>query len=170
MMYSVCFLVLLLIATRATSEQQKVVERFEEHAIVPSIITPSPPVCLIVKYSGNFTVKLGNELRPLNAKEAPCNVTWPVKSDSLYTLMMVDPDAPSRKTPLVGQVLHWLQINIQNPSKISEGEEIVSYLGNINTFCKFSLFLINFSIKVLDHRKVQGCTDTSFWLSNNQED
>lgn len=127
-MYGVVFLVLLLISTQATSEQAKVVERFEEHAIVPSIITTPPPVCLIVKYSGNFTVKLGNELKPLDTTEAPNNVTWPIESDSLYTLVMVDPDAPSRKTPLVGEVLHWLIINIH--SKLSDGEEIVPYLGN----------------------------------------
>lgn len=129
-MYGVCFFVLLLIATRATSEQQKVVERFEEHAIVPSIISPSPPVCLIVKYAGNVTVKLGNELLPFDTKDSPINVTWPgVESDSLYTLIMLDPDAPSRKMPLVSEVIHWLVINA-HPSNFKEGQEIVPYLGN----------------------------------------
>lgn len=135
-MYAAFFLLLLLIATRATSENQKVVERFNEHAIVPSVISTPPPACLIVKYlAGNFTVKLGNELKPDSTKEAPCNVTWPAEASSLYTLVMVDPDAPSRKMPLVGEVLHWLVINIQDPSKISDGKEIVPYLGNSIKMC-----------------------------------
>lgn len=97
---------------------------------MPSVISTPPPACLIVKYlAGNFTVKLGNELKPDSTKEAPCNVTWPAEASSLYTLVMVDPDAPSRKMPLVGEVLHWLVINIQDPSKLSDGKEIVPYLG-----------------------------------------
>jgi large subunit ribosomal protein L35 len=42
-----------------------------------------------------------------------------------YTLMMIDPDAPSRKNPIKKFWLHWLKINMD--FKGNNSEEIVSY-------------------------------------------
>jgi large subunit ribosomal protein L35 len=41
--------------------------------------------------------------------------------DSGYTLMMVDPDAPSRDNPIKRSWLHWLVINIKG-HETSHGE------------------------------------------------
>lgn len=42
---------------------------------------------------------------------------------------MVDPDAPSRANPTVGQVLHWLVVNIQF-NRIANGKTMAGYRGS----------------------------------------
>jgi len=44
----------------------------------------------------------------------------------LYTLMLVDPDAPSPKAPTMRCWLHWLVINVVE-NDVNKGEEIVPY-------------------------------------------
>ncbi|KAJ0972317.1 hypothetical protein J5N97_020276 [Dioscorea zingiberensis] len=46
---------------------------------------------------------------------------------SLYTLVMVDPDAPSPNNPTQQEYLHWLVTDIPESADISFGNEIVSY-------------------------------------------
>jgi len=43
-----------------------------------------------------------------------------------YTLVMLDPDAPSRKNPKFRSWLHWIVINIQS-GRVKNGTEVVSY-------------------------------------------
>jgi len=43
-----------------------------------------------------------------------------------YALMMVDPDAPSRKTPTARSWLHWLVVNIKN-ANVETGKEVIEY-------------------------------------------
>lgn len=43
-----------------------------------------------------------------------------------YTLIMLDPDAPSRKDPKNRSWLHWIVINIRN-GNVKNGTELVSY-------------------------------------------
>ncbi|KAJ6220732.1 hypothetical protein RDWZM_006544 [Blomia tropicalis] len=72
----------------------------------------------------------GNELTPTQVQNQPTNITWPVESaTTLYTLIMTDPDAPSRKNPTRREFLHWLVINIPG-NDISRGETITSYIGS----------------------------------------
>ena len=70
----------------------------------------------------------GAELTPTDVKETP-SVTWQADANSYYTLLMTDPDAPSRKTPFVGEVRHWLVVNIPG-NDIGQGETIVAYRGS----------------------------------------
>lgn len=76
-------------------------------------------------------VSLGNELTPTQVKDEPTEITWPTdgSNETLYTLAMVDPDAPSRASPTVGQVLHWLVINIPL-NRISGGRTMAGYRGS----------------------------------------
>ncbi|XP_042503696.1 protein HEADING DATE 3A-like isoform X1 [Macadamia integrifolia] len=46
---------------------------------------------------------------------------------TLYTLVMVDPDAPSPSEPNLREYLHWLVINIPEGTTTNLGQEIVSY-------------------------------------------
>lgn len=52
----------------------------------------------------------------------------PESPDTYYTLIFVDPDAPSRKDPIYSQVLHWLIVNIPG-NEVSKGEIKCEYLG-----------------------------------------
>ncbi|XP_048502480.1 protein FLOWERING LOCUS T-like isoform X2 [Beta vulgaris subsp. vulgaris] len=46
---------------------------------------------------------------------------------ALYTLVMVDPDAPSPGSPTEREYLHWLVTNIPATGGINSGHEIVAY-------------------------------------------
>lgn len=49
-------------------------------------------------------MKLGEELTPTQVKKAPW-LTWEAEEDAFYTLMMFDPDSPSREDPNLSQVV-----------------------------------------------------------------
>ncbi|ESW11121.1 hypothetical protein PHAVU_008G003700 [Phaseolus vulgaris] len=48
---------------------------------------------------------------------------------TLYTLVMVDPDAPSPGNPNQREYLHWLVANIPGTTGTNFGEEVVGYEG-----------------------------------------
>lgn len=90
----------------------KSLDRFEEHHIVPDLINAPPKDELKIKYASGAEVKYGNILTPTMVKELPKKLEWDYDSKSLTTLIMIDPDAPSRRDPFRGEVLHWLVVNI----------------------------------------------------------
>lgn len=96
--------------------------------IIPDIIDSKPGAIASVTYSGNLKVELGKELQPKQVKDQP-EVTWDAEEGSLYTLLMVDPDAPSRETPTYREILHWLVINIPG-NKVADGQVIAEYIGS----------------------------------------
>lgn len=61
-------------------------------------------------------------------KDKP-QVTWHADKGAYYTLMMVDPDAPSRADPKFREVRHWLVMNILE-SAVESGDEITEYRGS----------------------------------------
>uniref|UniRef100_A0A8D8LZJ2 Protein D1 n=1 Tax=Cacopsylla melanoneura TaxID=428564 RepID=A0A8D8LZJ2_9HEMI len=73
------------------------------------------------------TVHFGNELRPTFWKVTP-HVHWDAHPLIHYTLVMVDPDAPSRQNPTLGEFRHWLVVNIP-AGNITLGETITAYTG-----------------------------------------
>lgn len=76
-----------------------------------------------------MSVDFGNELTPTQVQHRPVEITWDVKPNTLYTLAMVDPDAPSRKEPTMGEVAHWLVVNIPE-NHFNQGLEISEYIGS----------------------------------------
>lgn len=96
--------------------------------IIPDIIDSKPIAVANVTYAGSMQVSLGNELQPKQVKNEP-KVIWDAEGESLYTLLMVDPDAPSRETPTLREVLHWLVINIPG-NKVSDGQTVAEYIGS----------------------------------------
>lgn len=79
-------------------------------------------------------------------KTAP-NVHWDADPNEYYTLIMTDPDAPSRESPKFREWHHWLVVNIPG-NNIGQGEEKTGYFGAAppaNTGMDFtSSFIINF--------------------------
>lgn len=53
------------------------------------------------------TVNLGNEIAPVDVKEQP-KITYEASPNDYYTLIMTDPDAPSRANPVRREFRHWL--------------------------------------------------------------
>jgi len=96
--------------------------------IIPDIIDSfTPSVELSVTFPhGN--VLFGNELKPSEAAKAP-KITWSGVPGALYTLMMVDPDAPSRADPKFRCWRHWIVVNIPSGGLVDHGSTISSYHG-----------------------------------------
>ena len=70
---------------------------------------------------------LGNVLTPSQVQHEP-RVHWHADPESFYTLIMTDPDAPSRAEPKAREWHHWLVVNIPG-NKIHEGEVKAAYVG-----------------------------------------
>ncbi|XP_022661274.1 protein D2-like isoform X1 [Varroa destructor] len=98
----------------------------DEHKVVPDVVDSVPENIVEVNYSEG-RVNLGNVLTPTQVKDIP-SVNYTADNDSLYTLCMTDPDAPSRQTPKYREWHHWLVGNIPG-QQISEGETLSEYVG-----------------------------------------
>lgn len=81
-----------------------------------------------VLYPSGVSASLGNVLTPTQVKDKP-TLTWDAENDAFYSLLLVDPDAPSRQNPKFREYLHWLVMNIPG-SSIDQGDEVVGYIGS----------------------------------------
>lgn len=71
---------------------------------------------------------MGNTLTPSQVKDPPL-VRWSTEEGAFYTLVMTDPDAPSRKDPSLGEVKHWIVGNIPG-CDVTQGECLAGYRGS----------------------------------------
>ena len=56
-------------------------------------------MCLKVTWENGAKAAFGNELTPTQVKNRP-TVHWDADPNAFYTLIMTDPDAPSRKVTI----------------------------------------------------------------------
>lgn len=75
-----------------------------------------------------MSVDLGNELTPTQVKDKPI-LTWQADKDAYYSLVMVDPDAPSRTNHTLREIRHWLVMNIPGCS-VDSGDEVIEFIGS----------------------------------------
>lgn len=61
-------------------------------------------------------------------KDIP-SVSYEADADGFYTLLFVDPDAPSRDNPHMREVRHWAVVNIPG-NNVSAGETLAEYFGS----------------------------------------
>lgn len=71
---------------------------------------------------------MGNELTPTQVKDEP-TLSWENETDALYTLMLLDPDSPSRTDHSSAEVRHWLVINIPEDA-VAEGQALFDFIGS----------------------------------------
>ncbi|KAH8311407.1 hypothetical protein KR044_006165, partial [Drosophila immigrans] len=95
--------------------------------IIPDIIDEKPKAKAAVSFPSGVQVDLGKELTPTQVKDQP-TISWDAEAGALYTLLMVDPDAPSRTDPKLREVLHWAVINIPG-NKVADGQVLAEYVG-----------------------------------------
>jgi len=79
-------------------------------------------------YKNNILVNQGNVLTIDQTQECPSQLKWPVERGQLYTIIMCDPDAPSRESPKWRNFLHWCIVNIPG-DEISKGAKVMDYMG-----------------------------------------
>nr|UXL78653.1 flowering locus T1 [Mangifera indica] len=76
---------------------------------------------------GNRDVGNGVELKPSVVANHPRVDIGGTDLRTFYTLVMVDPDAPSPSNPGLREYLHWLVTDIPGSTGASFGQEIVNY-------------------------------------------
>eukprot|EP01028_Stygiella_incarcerata_P003367 TRINITY_DN1668_c0_g1_i1.p1 TRINITY_DN1668_c0_g1~~TRINITY_DN1668_c0_g1_i1.p1 ORF type:complete len:171 (-),score=39.55 TRINITY_DN1668_c0_g1_i1:170-682(-) len=70
----------------------------------------------------------GRVLTPTQVKDAP-QVSWDAEPEAFYTLIMTDPDAPTRSEPTYREFRHWTVINIPG-CDVSAGVHVAGYVGS----------------------------------------
>jgi len=101
----------------------------EKHEVVGDVIDVTPNEILEVDYGNGAILDLGNELTPTQVQKPPKSIKWTAEVGAMYTLCMIDPDAPSRQDPSRGEVKHWLVVNIPG-NDISKGETLAEFIGS----------------------------------------
>lgn len=77
----------------------------------------------------NINADKGVELTPTQVKDQP-KLDWEEADPSeFYTLLMTDPDAPSREEPKMREWHHWLVGNIPG-NDVAKGEVLSAYIGS----------------------------------------
>ena len=56
-------------------------------------------------------------------------MTWPTEEGALYTVVMTDPDAPSRADPKFREWRHWVVVNVPG-TDVSKGLVYAPYIGS----------------------------------------
>ncbi|KAL5283911.1 PEBP1 family protein [Megaselia abdita] len=109
-------------------KQNYVVNSFSKAGIVPDVISVAPTKYLHVKFPTGVEAQLGNILTPTLVQYKP-HVTWKAQKGALYTLLFADPDVPSRSDKSMGEVRHWMVVNIPG-NKVDKGQTVFEYIGS----------------------------------------
>jgi protein FLOWERING LOCUS T len=95
--------------------------------VIGDVLDPfTRSVSLRVCY-GNREVNNGYELKPSQIVNQPRVDIGGDDLRTFYTLVMVDPDAPSPSNPNLREYLHWLVTDIPGTTGPSFGQEVVCY-------------------------------------------
>uniref|UniRef100_A0A182Q078 Phosphatidylethanolamine-binding protein n=1 Tax=Anopheles farauti TaxID=69004 RepID=A0A182Q078_9DIPT len=104
-------------------------EAFERNEIVPDLIAVAPEKTIKITYpDSDVEVSLGNELTPTQVRTRP-RLCWDVEPTALYTVLMADPDAPSRSNPEMRSWKHWVVGNVPGMD-LDAGEILADYVGS----------------------------------------
>jgi len=107
---------------------------YKQRGLIPELMDKAPPLFLKITNNG-LNINTGKEYTPTQVRYPPNSITWPgMKPDRYYTIIMIDPDMPSRSTPIEQktQVLHWLMVNIPGALHVGGvgGRQLAPYIGS----------------------------------------
>ncbi|KAK3135070.1 hypothetical protein QOZ80_5BG0414230 [Eleusine coracana subsp. coracana] len=86
--------------------------------------TPTIPLGIIYN---NRLLLAGAELKPSAVVSKPRADVGGSDMRAFYTLVLVDPDAPSPSNPSLREYLHWMVTDIPETTSVSFGQELVFY-------------------------------------------
>uniref|UniRef100_UPI00398E9119 phosphatidylethanolamine-binding protein 1 n=1 Tax=Pristiophorus japonicus TaxID=55135 RepID=UPI00398E9119 len=100
-------------------------------ALALAEVDEKPAQPLSVKYEKNVEIDaLGKVLTPTQVQNRPVSINWSGSDPGkLYTLVLTDPDAPSRKAPKFREWHHFIVINMKG-NDIKSGEILSDYVGS----------------------------------------
>nr|ANS56349.1 MFT-like protein [Sciadopitys verticillata] len=98
--------------------------------VVGDVIDLFVPSVDMAVYYGAKQVTNGCEIKPSTTVNRPnVQIAGRYYEDSLYTLVMTDPDAPSPSEPNLREWIHWLVTDIPGATDPSQGREVLPYMG-----------------------------------------
>jgi len=71
---------------------------------------------------GAGEIQAGQVVTPTQAQDKP-TLGWEAEEGAYYTVMMTDPDVPSRAEPKLGEYIHWMRVNIPGDSLPCDGQD-----------------------------------------------
>ncbi|KAL6038727.1 hypothetical protein STEG23_008220 [Scotinomys teguina] len=93
-------------------------------------VDEQPQHSLRVTYAGVEVNELGQVLTPTQVKNRPNNISWDgLDPGKLYTLVLTDLDAPSRKDPKYREWHHFLVVSMKG-NDVSSGKVLSDYVGS----------------------------------------
>ncbi|KAL7089370.1 hypothetical protein ACP275_13G183500 [Erythranthe tilingii] len=101
---------------------------FNHHAVLADILDPftqTTDIQVIIK--GGKKVVNGSTLKPSQVSSRPTVNIGGGDFRNFYTLVMIDPDAPSPSNPIHKEYLHWIVTDIPGSTNASFGNEIMTY-------------------------------------------
>ncbi|XP_055586649.1 protein D2-like [Uranotaenia lowii] len=117
------------VALASGFRSEDVAESFTSNEIVPDVIAEPPQAMVQVLFPSGAKVEMGNELTPTQVKDKPM-LDWKVDDGgTLYTLILTDPDAPSRANPKMREWKHWLVVNIPGVA-VSKGTVLADFVSS----------------------------------------
>ena len=151
------------------------VEVFEKNGVFEDVLPAFVPEApLRVRY-GAHAVDGGDApvLTPAQTRAAPTALACPLGADGAqYTLVMVDPDPPSRQNPVYREWLHWAVTDVRvrpgdGALDIAGAHEAIAYAGptpprgtGLHRYC-FILFRQAHSLASLSETTFANATNTS---------
>ncbi|TVU25783.1 hypothetical protein EJB05_28303, partial [Eragrostis curvula] len=95
--------------------------------VVGDIVDPFITTASLRVFYNNKEMTNGSELKPSQVMNEPRVQIGGRDMRTLYTLVMVDPDAPSPSNPTEREYLHWLVTDIPETTGASFGVEVMPY-------------------------------------------
>ncbi|XP_075541381.1 protein D3-like [Dermacentor variabilis] len=104
---------------------------WKDSGLTSDLSLPDAPHALLdVNYAGVLVSELNKTYTLEQTKNAP--QVWLrgyLRCGSPYSLLMVDPDAPSRKQPVKRSWLHWMVLNAPSSERFHDGDVAMPYNG-----------------------------------------
>ncbi|XP_050321984.1 putative odorant-binding protein A5 [Bactrocera neohumeralis] len=131
MWHKVKRIVIFYLAVNCVSAEDTEAEKlFRELEVVPDILDEPPKELLKIEYDGGLDVGRGEEFTPTQTKDEP-KLDWTAEPDAFYTIIMTNPDIPTRQNPATREWLHWLVVNIPG-TDLAKGFVLDPYIGPLN--------------------------------------
>jgi len=71
---------------------------------------------------GAGEIQCGQTVTPTQAQDKPV-LGWEAEAGAYYTVVMTDPDAPSRAEPKLREYIHWVRVNIPGDNLPCDGQD-----------------------------------------------
>lgn len=102
--------------------------------VVPNVRRGDAAVDIEVEYPGGIKAQDGIYIPKAKAAPPPkvaigTNLSTHKRAGRTFTMIMVDPDAPSPDNPINRKYLHWLVANIPDDGQIQHGDTLCDYMG-----------------------------------------